>query len=182
MRTLLFAILMFVGANALAQNCFVYMRYDYQTNNYSLLRDEIEDIYNQTSGRFVLYFGDRLYESRDIKPLINGKDFLTSPTIYNRKVETNNLNDFFANVLAEHVDESGATIVGDDDGLWQLIFIVSSESSFEYLCKTLDVNNISSRRVDVQFIIYDADTHISRKTYNEVVTNRELLNEQLLNF
>ncbi len=173
---------MFVSANALAQNCFVYMRYDYQTNNYSLLRDEIEKIYNQTDGRFALFYGDRFYESRDIKPLINGKYFLTSPTIYNRKAETNNLNDFFANVLAERVEEKDATIVGDDDSLWRLIFIVSSESSFEYLCKTLDVNNISSRHVDVKFIIYDADTHISWKTYNEVVTNRNLLNEQLLNF
>ena len=35
---------------------------------------------------------------------------------------------------------------------------------------------------DLQVIIYDADTHITRKSYNEVVTNRELLNEQLLNF
>lgn len=182
MRILLFSILMFVGANAFAQNCFVYMRYDYQTNNYSLLRDEIEDIYNQTNGRFVLYYGDRFHESRDIKPLIDGKDFLTSPTIYNRKAETNNLNDFFANVLAERVDEKDATIVGDDDSLWQLIFIVSNESSFEYLCKTLDVNNINSRRVDVQFIIYDTDTHISRKTYNEVVNDRNLLEERLLNF
>ena len=185
MRMIFLSILMLVFDFALAQskpNCFIYIRYDYPTNNYSKLHSEIERLYEQTSEKCVVFYDGKFAENQKVRDLIDGRDFLSSTTIYNANAEMESISNFFTRELTERIDKTSTKIYGEGDNRWSIVFIMSKNDEFADLCKLLNVSNIDDRNIDVNFIVYDDNTQIEKLRYSDVASDNNLLNINLLKF
>lgn len=158
-KLLIICILLFSAGIAIADNHFVYLRFDESTNDVSALKQQLATISSATSDTFLLYFDHKIYNHLEFNELIDSKSFLSNLSIYEPIREHQELNTFLEKYIIESVDSYGR-IRSENDNTWKMTFILHELSSKDDLIRWLDINNFQNRGIDMQFVTFDDDTYL----------------------
>ena len=159
---------------AKASNHFVYLRFDESTNNVNTIKQHLSNISVATTDTFLLYYDHKLYDLTDFEQLLESRSFLSNLSIYEPIQENQELNDFLKENMGETVNENGI-IVGENDGNWEMTFIMSEYSSKDDLIRWLDTNNFRNRQIKVEFIVYDDYTYFYHYDLTEFMNQAKLM-------
>lgn len=144
---------------AIADNHFVYLRFDESTNNVNAIKQQLSKISIATTDTFLLFYEHKTYDQLDFNQLLESRTFLSNLSIYEPIQENQELNDFLKGHMGEFVDKDGI-IRGKNDVDWKMTFILSEDSSKDDLIRWLDTNNFQNREIKVQFIVFDDNTYL----------------------
>lgn len=164
----------------LAQNNFVYVRYDLSQGDASFVVEEIEKIIEKTTGRYVVYY------SNGQNPTICTKhedwrllrsSILTQQTApdYYADEDIVRLNTLFSQYFSEVVDVENMKLSGKDDRKWTCTFILSDqmmhdESDADMVLRLVAINQIEER-MKVSVVSYN-DEGSERKTIEDLQKNK----------
>lgn len=158
-KLLIISTILFSVGMAIADNHFVYLRFDESTNDVSALKKQLSQIAAVTSDTFLLYFDHKMYNHSEFSELMNSKSFLSNLSIYEPIQEYQDLNTFLDKYILESLNSYG-DIKSENDNTWKMTFILHELSSKDDLIRWLDVNNFQNREVDMRFITFDEDTYL----------------------
>ena len=161
MRKLLLFILCILSFinTVLADNHFVYLRFDESTNDVNAIKQQLSKISIITTDTFLLYYDHKIYDHLDFNQLLESRSFLSNLSIYEPIQEDQELNDFMKANIGEFIDNDGI-IRGKNDANWKMTFILSEYSLKDDLIRWLDTNNFQHREIKVQFIVFDENTDL----------------------
>ena len=147
MRKLLLFILCILSFinTVLADNHFVYLRFDESTNDVNAIKQQLSKISIITTDTFLLYYDHKIYDHLDFNQLLESRSFLSNLSIYEPIQEDQELNDFMKANIGEFIDNDGI-IRGKNDANW--------------IIRWLDTNNFQHREIKVQFIVFDENTDL----------------------
>lgn len=142
---------------AKADNHLVYLRFDDATNNISEIKQQLDKIEDATTGRFILFYDNKVYNRNEFNVLCTSKLFLTNLSIYEPMDENAVLNNLVNDLLIEYIDDRGL-IMGRNDSKWNMTFIMPENSSKIDLIRWLETNNFEQRDVRMSFWLFDVET------------------------
>ena len=154
----------------------VYFRYDMPVSNTYKLIEKLNRQCQNVEGQTILFYNLSTYEGDKISYLFDQKSFLTLTDVYEANADFLS----FSAILEKYLDERviDNTIVGRKDKNWQIVFVVHENSSFDEICRLIDISGLSKRAVELSFVVYDDDSNVHHSTYEEIIAQ----NITVLNF
>lgn len=166
--------------NVESHNTFLYLRFDASTDKTFSIKTKIKDIIN-LSDETLLFYDNEFFSGEDILALVEDKYFLSNLSIYEPSKEQTLLNNKLENLLEERVSvsEQGLKLEGLQDAEWNIVFLLSEDTTFGELLKWIQICGLNSRNIDVSFLLYDRNSQIYEVDMKDLIENNEI---ELLNF
>lgn len=169
---------------SVAQNNFVYVRYNVQDGNAGVIIDYIEKNCNfeSSSVNTTLFYSNGLdpiichtkKEWQELRHILIGQQ---NTSDYDAEFETDSVNSVLTNVFNETVETSnGISLIGNNDEQNRCTFILSDDilsnpDDSDMIARVISVNELERRGISVKIVAYnDKTTYI----FNNKIKNNNL--------
>lgn len=175
-RVILISVALFICSVVLAQNNFIYVKYDLAFGKSSALIDYIENIIDNDRGEYIIYYseGSEPIVAKNKQQWENIRKTIliqqSSPDYY-VDIDCDSLNKQFVEWFDESVVNN--SIRGKNDSWWDCTFILPKEiienGQADMIARLISINQLQDR-MKVNIISYN-DEHLEQISLKEIKTN-----------